>query len=129
MKGLALVVDDEPALREIITYLLKQRGWRVRKAPNGEAALADFQQHPAQLVLVDCNMPGIDGFEVAKRLKTFPKPPVVVMLTARPQRPPKRDEFEALGLRDYFNKPFDEVEFFEALDRWEAEMAPQVGEA
>lgn len=129
MKGLALVVDDEPALREVISYLLKSRGWRVRKAPNGEAALADFEQHPAALVLVDCNLPGIDGFEVARRLKASPRPPVVVMLTARPQRPPKPEEFEALGLRDYFNKPFDEVEFFEALARWEAELGPSLGEA
>jgi signal transduction histidine kinase/CheY-like chemotaxis protein len=83
--GTVLVVDDDPALREILSSLLAEDGWRVATAADGEAALAAVEQARPTAMVLDLMMPRCDGFEVLRVLRTQPKTrdlPVIV-ITAR----------------------------------------------
>ena len=64
-----LVIDDEPALREVLGMVLMRAGYDVRDAPSGEAGLRVFAQWMPDLVISDLTMPGIDGLEVLRRVK------------------------------------------------------------
>ena len=93
------VVDDEPQIREVLKLYLSREGFRVETAADGAAALAAFDAHPPDLVLLDLMLPRIDGLEVFKRLRAKRA------LTA------KGDEVDRvlgleLGADDYIVKPF-----------------------
>src|ERR1700691_4637156 len=64
-----IVVDDQPANLKLMEDILKQEGYGVRSFPRGRLALAAAAQQPPDLILLDINMPEMDGFEVCKRLK------------------------------------------------------------
>jgi CheY-like chemotaxis protein len=67
--GNILVVDDVPANLILLTGMLKEKGYRVRPVPNGKMALKAVEHEPPDLILLDINMPEMDGFEVCRRLK------------------------------------------------------------
>ena len=98
------VVDDEPQIREVLKLYLSREGFRVETAADGAAALAAFDAHPPDLVLLDLMLPRIDGLEVFRRLRAKRAVPII-MLTA------KGDEVDRvlgleLGADDYIVKPF-----------------------
>lgn len=102
-----LVVDDERDLVDLISYNLKRNGFEVRCAYNGNEALEQVQSNPPDLIILDLMLPGIDGTEVARRLKgdTRTAHIPIVMLTA------KSEETDVvvgltLGADDYVTKPF-----------------------
>ncbi|MGD8835320.1 MAG: response regulator, partial [Desulfobacteraceae bacterium] len=64
-----LVVEDAPVNLELLTHLLTEQGYSVHAAPDGETALAFVRSSPPDLILLDIQMPGVDGFEVCRRLK------------------------------------------------------------
>ncbi len=108
-----LVVDDEPDNRQVLRTLLRLKGgYAVDEAEDGETALSRIGAAPPDLILLDVMMPGIDGFDVCRRLKaddaTANIP--VVLLTARGDVPSKVRGLE-FGADDYITKPFhpDEV--------------------
>jgi CheY-like chemotaxis protein len=105
-----LVVDDEPANRQLASTFLSRKGYRVETAPTGEEALALIQQHPPDLVLLDLYMPGMNGVEVLRRLTapSFPvkPPPGVIMATASVDEPLLK-ECLALGVSEVLLKPLD----------------------
>ena len=111
MAQTVLVVDDDPKLVRIVEINLTQEGYRVRTAGDGEAALAAVAEERPDLVVLDVMMPGIDGFEVLKRLKADAASAdiPVVMLTARAQ---DEDVFEGYGMgaQWYLTKPFEPEE-------------------
>jgi CheY-like chemotaxis protein len=79
-----LVVDDNPLSRKLLADMLGAEGYRVRDASSGNEALSAIAEERPDLVLLDIMMPGMDGFEVVRRLKadkTGPMPPIV-MVTA-----------------------------------------------
>ena len=99
-----LVVDDEPQVVEALKLYLSRDGFRVNTASDGEAALAAFENHSPDLVVLDLMMPKVDGLEVFRRLRAKHSTPVI-MLTA------KGDELDRvlgleLGADDYIVKPF-----------------------
>jgi DNA-binding response OmpR family regulator len=99
-----LVVDDDRDLRGILVYAFEQAGFLVVEAPDGERALAVFEAEAPDLVVLDVNLPRLDGFEVCRRLRAVSKVPVL-MLTVR------GDEADVvkgldLGADDYLAKPF-----------------------
>jgi CheY-like chemotaxis protein len=108
-----LVVDDIPENVEILARQLTRRGYKVQRAANGTLALQAARQTPPDLVLLDINMPGLSGFEVAaqfkqdKALREIP----VIFLSALEETADKVRAFESGGV-DYVTKPFqfDEVE-------------------
>ncbi|HZR01080.1 MAG TPA: response regulator transcription factor [Chloroflexota bacterium] len=99
-----LLVDDEPSLRASLSYSLGRAGFRVTTAADGSSAIAHVRRDPPDLVLLDVMLPGLDGFEVCRRMRSHTQAPVV-MLTARDD-PVDRVVGLEVGADDYVAKPF-----------------------
>jgi DNA-binding response OmpR family regulator len=99
-----LAVEDDERIRTAVKLALEDEGWTVNEAANGEDALAAFQQEPADVVLIDIMLPGIDGFEVCRSIRRSSDVPVV-MVTARDDTHDVVAGLEA-GADDYLTKPF-----------------------
>lgn len=101
-----LVVDDDPHSREIVRAYLESRGFPVTTAAHGEEALALLESVRPAVVLLDVMMPGIDGWEVARRIRNHPRcgRTRVIMLTARSDFADMQEGLRA-GADDYMVKP------------------------
>lgn len=102
-----LVVDDSPDSLRLLVNILRERGYKVRAASRGKAALTAAQKLPPDLILLDINMPDLDGYEVCRRLKQDPRtqPVPVIFLSAWSDVFDKVRAF-AVGGVDYITKPF-----------------------
>ena len=102
-----LVVDDEEDILELVRYNLAREGYAVTCAASGEAALKSAVSDPVDLIILDLMLPGIDGLEVARRLKqnSGTKDTPIVMLTAKGEEADIVTGLE-LGADDYVTKPF-----------------------
>ena len=100
-----LVVDDELFVRELLLEFLSTEGYEVSLADSGEKAVALMQTQPADLVLVDLKMPGIDGVETLKQMKKIAPDTLAIIMTGYPTI---ESSIEALrqGAYDYVVKPF-----------------------
>ena len=109
--GFILVVDDNPTNLAVISQALRTEGWQVRIAVDGEDALNKVAQNPPELILLDVQMPGIDGFEVCKQLKTDEATSdiPIIFMTALSDTDSKVKGL-ALGAVDYIAKPFEQQE-------------------
>jgi DNA-binding response OmpR family regulator len=99
-----LAVEDDERIRAAVKLALEDEGWTVAEAANGEDALTQFQQEPADVVLIDIMLPGIDGFEVCRSIRRTSDVPIV-MVTARADTHDVVAGLEA-GADDYLTKPF-----------------------
>ena len=99
-----LAVEDDERIRTAVKLALEDEGWTVAEAGTGEDALAQFQQEPADVVLIDIMLPGIDGFEVCRSIRRSSDVPIV-MVTARADTHDVVAGLEA-GADDYLTKPF-----------------------
>jgi DNA-binding response OmpR family regulator len=99
-----LVVDDEPHIRTVLRGYLEADGFAVSEAGDGEAALREVRRQPPDLVLLDVVLPGLDGLETLRRLRTF-SDVYVILVTARTE---ELDKLVGLGVGadDYITKPF-----------------------
>ena len=103
--GVLLLVEDDDAIGRLVKqYLEQQDGWRVVWLRSGEEAVTELRQHPVRVVVLDIGLPGIDGFEVCRRIRAGSKVPII-MLTARDEEPDRVAGLE-LGADDYVAKPF-----------------------
>jgi DNA-binding response OmpR family regulator len=103
--GVLLLVEDDDSIGRLVkAYLEQQDGWRVVWVRSGEEAVAELRRHPVRLVVLDIGLPGIDGFEVCRRMRAQSKVPIL-MLTARDEEPDRVAGLE-LGADDYVAKPF-----------------------
>ena len=102
-----LVVDDEEDILELVRYNLAREGYTVVCAASGEAALKTAASDPVDLIILDLMLPGIDGLEVARRLRqnSGTKETPIVMLTAKGEEADIVTGLE-LGADDYVTKPF-----------------------
>jgi two-component system response regulator MprA len=100
-----LVVDDEPAVREVLERILRVEGFDVALAGDGREAVRRQAEAPADAVLLDVLMPGLDGLEVCRRLRDTGDRTPVLMLTAREGVGDRVAGLEA-GADDYLPKPF-----------------------
>lgn len=109
--GDILVVEDTPASLRLLASLLAKAGYRVREAPDGELALWSAQAQPPDLILLDVRMPGMDGYEVCRRVRRSPvlQDVPVIFLSAFNDTEDKLRGFEAGGV-DYIAKPYDFLE-------------------
>jgi DNA-binding response OmpR family regulator len=100
-----LVVDDDLELQRLIAFALRQAGYLVLEAGDGPAALATFENERPDLVLLDVNLPRMNGFEVLRRLRAGGAKTPVMMLTVRAG---EEDQVRGLdlGADDYLAKPF-----------------------
>jgi len=104
VKGAILVVEDEQAIADLVRAYLKRDGFGVVWAPSGEQALEELGRHPIRLVVLDIGLPGIDGFEVCRRLRARTGVPILI-LSARDDEVDRVAGLEA-GADDYVVKPF-----------------------
>jgi len=115
--GTILVVDDTPANLGLLSSILTKEGYRVRPAPNGRLALRAAHNDPPDLILLDINMPEMDGFEVCRKLKddvrltSIP----VLFISALTETADKVKAFNTGGL-DYITKPFQAEEVLARVD-------------
>jgi DNA-binding response OmpR family regulator len=99
-----LVVDDEPTIREIVVGYLEREGYRTLEAADGDRARALVEQDPPDLVVLDLMLPGTDGLELCRWIRSRSRLPVI-MLTARGEESDRIVGLE-LGADDYVTKPF-----------------------
>jgi two-component system alkaline phosphatase synthesis response regulator PhoP len=102
-----LVIDDEPELVKLLDYNLTKAGYLVLSAKDGENGLAAARKHSPDAIILDVMMPGLDGWEVCKRLRTDPATSAlpILMLTAKAEEGDRVLGLE-LGADDYVTKPF-----------------------
>lgn len=100
-----LVVEDDPALSEALQYSLQQAGHAVDHAANGVLADQILRHESFDLIVLDLNLPKLDGFEVLRRLRTYQSPSPVLILSARDQDQERVRGLD-LGADDYLVKPF-----------------------
>jgi DNA-binding response OmpR family regulator len=103
-----LTVEDDERIRTAVSLALQEEGWEVEETSNGEDALAAFSRRPSDVVLIDIMLPGIDGFEVCRKIRRLGDVPIV-MVTARSDSHDVVAGLEA-GADDYLRKPFDPKE-------------------
>nr|WP_220481577.1 response regulator transcription factor [Nocardioides ginsengisegetis] len=124
-----MVVDDDHTVREVVVSYLRAHEHQVLEAGDGETALRTMQETPADLVVLDLMLPGIDGLEVCRRLRQSSNVPVI-MLTALGDETDRVVGLEH-GADDYVTKPFSPRELALRVDsvlRRTGEPGPQVPE-
>ncbi|MGH7944980.1 MAG: response regulator transcription factor [Opitutaceae bacterium] len=113
--GKILLVDDEPHIRVFVTLLLKSLGQPdISEAGNGEEAVAAYKAHKPDIVLLDVNMPHLDGIETLRKLKEIDPDCVVIMLTSLATRETVERALE-LGAVNYIRKDTPKEEIAKAL--------------
>ena len=103
-----LIVDDDPHIRELVKLFLRQEGFDIDEAADGEAALAKLEVVKTDLVILDIMMPKLDGWQLCRELREHYDLPVL-MLTALGETSQKIKGFR-LGTDDYLVKPFEPLE-------------------
>jgi chemosensory pili system protein ChpA (sensor histidine kinase/response regulator) len=116
---LVMVVDDSVTVRKVTGRLLERNGMNVLTAKDGVDAMALLQEHTPDVMLLDIEMPRMDGFEVASKvredeaLKHLP----IIMITSRSGQK-HRDRAMALGVNEYMSKPYQEAALLESIAHW-----------
>jgi DNA-binding response OmpR family regulator len=110
-----LVVDDDPSLLAVVARRLEREGYLVRTAPSGPTALKQLESCWPSLVIVDLMMPGMDGFELCRRIKLLADLPILV-LSAVDASEAKVSALERYA-EDYVTKPFDSDELVARVQR------------
>lgn len=115
-KSKILVVDDEDALRTVLSGELVSEGYDVRTAADGDDAISNLQKENFDLVLLDIKMPRMNGFEVLKFVKEKYPRTRVVMLTGFADLK-NAIESKKLGAEDFVSKPYDLVDLLTTIER------------
>ncbi|MCY1455948.1 Sensor histidine kinase RcsC [compost metagenome] len=112
-------MEDNPVNQLVAKGMLQKLGCEVRVAGNGERALSILKEEEFDLVLMDCNMPIMDGYEATRLIRNsgnWPDLPIIA-LTAN-VLPEERERCRAAGMDDYLAKPFHRDELVAILERW-----------
>lgn len=104
MAGNILLVEDEPSVGELVRGYLSRDGYYVLWVRTGEEALVELARHPIKIVILDIGLPGMDGFEVCREMRSRSRVPIL-MLTARDEESDRIVGLE-VGADDYLSKPF-----------------------
>lgn len=108
MADTVLIVDDDPVIQSMLYKILKSNGIEADTAPSGESALNMIKEHTYDVILLDINMHGIDGFEVITTLRKKGIKPPIIIVTGR------NEDYDTLygldiGADDYVTKPFNPI--------------------
>jgi two-component system, sensor histidine kinase and response regulator len=116
-KGDILIVDDTLENLRLLSAMLAEQGYEVRSVTNGSTALMGIQAQPPDLILLDINMPGMNGYEVCRRLKSLPKTQEVpvIFISALNEAIDKVTAFSVGGV-DFVTKPFQVEEVFARVE-------------
>jgi CheY-like chemotaxis protein len=120
-----LLAEDHPINRKLVERFLKLKGWKVLHAANGEEAIQKFRENPVDIVLMDIQMPEVDGYEAASKIreleagpnkgKGVPRVPIIA-LTAHALAD-YRDRSFSSGMDDYLTKPIDAEKLYALIRR------------
>ncbi len=103
-----LVVEDDAKIAKVMEHVLRREGHQVQVAPSGENALECINRRRFELIVLDLNLPGVDGFEVCRQVRAGAETPIIVV-SARTEEVDKVVGF-SLGADDYLTKPFSPTE-------------------
>ena len=121
-----LLVEDNPVNQRLAVKVLQKAGHQVQTANNGRIACEMVEQHPFDLILMDVQMPEMDGFETTAKLRARhhqPRLPIIAM-TAHAMTG-DRERCLAAGMDDYLTKPLNVLELSAAINRWTGQIMPQ----
>jgi two-component system response regulator RegX3 len=128
MAGTVLLIEAEQSIGALVRAYLERDGYQVVWIKSGEEGLAELERHPVRLVILDVGLPGIDGFDVCRRIRVRSSLPII-MLTARDEEADRVAGLE-VGADDYVPKPFSPRELMARVEavlrRTEAAAAPDV---
>lgn len=122
-----LIIEDEPAIQELLTVNLQHNGYRVVCAGSGEEAIANINKQLPDLILLDWMLPDVSGRKLAEYIRKQPRTSEIplIMLTARSSEQDKIDGLEA-GADDYITKPFSPRELIARVKSLLRRRAPQL---
>jgi len=118
-----LIVDDEPRIIKFLNLKLKASGYEVFTASSGVQALTQIREQEPDLLVLDVVMPGMDGFETLKKIRTFSAVPVII-LSAKETNVDKVKGLD-LGADDYLAKPFNPDELVARIEAVRRRLAPE----
>lgn len=128
MKRSVMIVEDEESIRKFVKINLDRAGYNVLEAGSGEEGIAIASREKLDIVVLDVMLPGIDGFEVCKRLRVDHPHLGIIMLTAKSQDIDKIMGLE-YGTDDYMTKPFNPTELVLRLKSLERRLEPEKEES
>jgi len=116
-RSVALVVDDSITVRRVTQRLLERNGMRVLTARDGVDAMEMLQEHTPDIILLDIEMPRMDGYEVATQVRSDPRLSSIpiIMITSRVGEKHRARAIE-IGVDDYLGKPYQEAQLLEAIE-------------
>lgn len=108
MAKTALIIDDSTTMRQMVAFTLREAGYQVVEAENGQDALNKISAHPINIVVTDLNMPVMDGFTFIQNVRAMPSHKFlpILMLTTESQLS-KKEQGKAVGATGWIVKPFD----------------------
>jgi CheY-like chemotaxis protein len=117
-----LVVEDQDSIRRMIEALVSARGYKVTAVNSGTKAIDVASTDPPDMVLLDLMIPGYDGFEVCRRLRSDPATKrVPILVISAMDDPDARTRATAAGATAYYTKPFSPIALLKEIDRLAAE--------
>jgi signal transduction histidine kinase/CheY-like chemotaxis protein/HPt (histidine-containing phosphotransfer) domain-containing protein len=122
-----LIVDDNPVNSEIIGEMLLAFGCRFDAVSDGYQALEAIKQHEYTIILMDCQMPGLDGYETTRRIRADSKRHLPILAVTAHAFVSERERALAAGMDDYLTKPFTLAELSAALNRCVPQLARNAG--
>jgi len=123
-----LVAEDNPMIRALISKLLAKRGHRADLVSNGKQALAAVQANSYDLILMDMQMPQMDGISATAIIRDLagPERNVAIIALTGNALVGQRESCLAAGMNDYMSKPFEPAEFYAMIDRWGNRGGPSI---
>ena len=127
--GTILIADDNPTNQKVVLYMLEKLGHRANAVANGLEAVRLLEQVPHDLVLMDCQMPEMDGYDATRAIRAADSRVLdrnipIIALTADAMES-ARDKALAAGMDDYLTKPIDAMALSEAVARWLTSRRPE----
>ena len=112
-----LIVDDNEMAREVFVEQLRVLGYETMTAENGQNALSCFEQQHFDLVLTDCQMPIMNGYELAKTIRAR-KQSIPILAISGSDTKAERNECQAAGINGYLEKPVTLEQLKQAMNQW-----------